>query len=391
VVVTRHFAKEETRLRPELSERGLNPNPQTKGVVMRTVMRYASVASMVVLLLMSVSASTGQAAGLIDLKLSGQAEPSTYLVWDLIKKGWDKDAGFKMTQTYFDSGMAQVEALPSKQWVIGTSQGGVPSLVAALRYGTYTVAIGDEDSFTNAVLVRPDSPIAKATGTNPKYPKTYGSADTVRGKTVLVTTISSGHYSLATWLKVLGLKEKDVVVKNMDQGQIMAAFESGVGDIAVVWEPFMFVGMSKGWKMMNEDSQMGANQINTIVVDRKFGDENPEIVAKFLKLYFRRVDTGKPESPEEIAGYIKFCKEWAGIELSQSDAALSLKWRKMYPLDQQLKFFDASKGKSEVQTWFTQLADFFVEQNKFTREEMDKALNSGFITDKFLKMAAAMK
>jgi NitT/TauT family transport system substrate-binding protein/sulfonate transport system substrate-binding protein len=103
------------------------------------------------------------------------------------------------------------------------------------------------------------------------------------------------------------------------------------------------------------------------------------------------VDTGKPESPEEIAGYIKFCKEWAGIELSQSDAALSLKWRKMYPLDQQLKFFDASKGKSEVQTWFTQLADFFVEQNKFTREEMDKALNSGFITDKFLKMAAAMK
>jgi ABC-type nitrate/sulfonate/bicarbonate transport system substrate-binding protein len=358
---------------------------------MSTVMRYASVASMVVLLLMGVSASTGQAAGLFDLKLSGQGEPSTYLVWDLIKKGWDKEAGLKMTQTYFDSGMAQVEALPSKQWVIGTSQGGVPSLVAALRYGTYTVAIGDEDSFTNAVLVRPDSPIAKATGANSKYPKTYGSADTVRGKTVLVTTISSGHYSLATWLKVLGLKEKDVVVKNMDQGQIMAAFESGVGDIAVVWEPFMFVGMSKGWKMMNEDSQMGANQINTIVVDRKFADENPELVAKFLKLYFRRVDTGKPESPEEIAGYIKFCKEWAGIELSQSDAALSLKWRKMYPLAQQLKYFDASKGKSEVQTWFAQLADFFVEQGKFTREEMDKALNSGFITDKFLKMAAAMK
>ena len=316
---------------------------------MRTVMRYASVASMVVLLLMSVSASTGQAAGVFDLKLSGQGEPSTYLVWDLIKKGWDKEAGLKMTRPTSIPEWPRWRRCLLKQWVIGTSQGGVPSLVAALRYGTYTVAIGDEDSFTNAVLVRPDSPIAKATGANPKYPKTYGSADTVRGKTVLVTTISSGHYSLATWLKVLGLKEKDVVVKNMDQGQIMAAFESGVGDIAVVWEPFMFVGMSKGWKMMNEDSQMGANQINTIVVDRKFADENPEIVAKFLKLYFRRVDTGKPESPEEIAGYIKFCKEWAGIELSQSDAALSLKWRKMYPLDQQLKFFDASKGKSEVQ------------------------------------------
>ena len=73
-----------------------------------------------------------------------------------------------------------------------------------------------------------------------------------------------------------------------------------MGDIAVVWEPFMFVGMSKGWKMMNEDSQMGANQINTIVVDRKFGDENPELVAKFLKLYFRRVDPEKSDSPQKI-------------------------------------------------------------------------------------------
>jgi ABC-type nitrate/sulfonate/bicarbonate transport system substrate-binding protein len=354
-------------------------------------MRYALCCSVTFLFLMAVGASSVQAAGPFDLKTSGQGEPSTYLVWDLIKKGWDKEAGLKITQTYFESGMGQVEALPSKQWFIGTSAGGVPSLVAALRYGTYTVAIGDEDSFTNAVLVRPDSPMAKATGANPKYAKTYGSADTVRGKTVLVTTVSSGHYSLATWLKVLGLKEKDVVVKNMDQGQIMAAFESGVGDIAVVWEPFMFVGMSKGWKMMNEDSQMGANQINTIMVDRKFADENPEIVAKFLKLYFKRVDAEKPESPEEIAGYMKFCKDWAGIELSQSDAALSLKWRKMYPLEQQLKFYDASKGKSEIQTWFAQLADFFVEQGKFTREEMDKALNSGFLTDKFLKMASAMK
>ena len=63
----------------------------------------------------------------------------------------------------------------------------------------------------------------------------------------------------------------------------------------------------------------------------------------------------------------------------------------MYPLDEQLKYFDASKGKSEVHTWFAQHADFFVEQNKFTRQEMDKVLKTEFITDKFLKMAAAMK
>ena len=34
------------------------------------------------------------------------------------------------------------------------------------------------------------------------------------------------------------------------------------------------------------------------------------------------------------------------------------------------------------------MADFFVEQGKFTREEMDKTMKSGFVNDKFLKMIA---
>jgi hypothetical protein len=32
------------------------------------------------------------------------------------------------------------------------------------------------------------------------------------------------------------------------------------------------------------------------------------------------------------------------------------------------------------------MADFFVEQKRFKPEEMDQALKSGFVTDKFLKM-----
>jgi NitT/TauT family transport system substrate-binding protein/sulfonate transport system substrate-binding protein len=358
---------------------------------MHTLKLYVSLVSLAVLLLLTVNVSTGVAADLFELKTSGQAEICTFLVWDIIQKGWDKEAGLKITQSYFESGAAQVEALPSKQWVIATSIGAVPSIVAAMRYGSYVVAVGDEDSFANACLVRPNSPILKATGANPNYPKTYGSAATVKGKTVLVTTVSSGHYALATWLKRLGLKEKDVVVKNMDQGQIMAAFESGVGDIAVVWEPHMFVGMSKGWKMVNEDSQKGANQINTVLVEKAFADEHPDILAKFLKLYMRRIALYKPDSSENIDGYVKFLKDWAGVELSKSDAALCFKWRPMYAMNQQLKVFDTSKGQSEVQKWFVGMGDFFVEQHKFTREEMDKVLQSKFLTDKFLKMVAAMK
>jgi hypothetical protein len=95
-----------------------------------------------------------------------------------------------------------------------------------------------------------------------------------------------------------------------------------------------------------------------------------------LKLYFRRADLEKPDSSEMINGYVKFLKDWAGTELTKSDAALSLKARAMYPLDKQLKYFDTSKGQSEVQKWFAGMGDFFVEQGKFTREEMDKVMKS---------------
>jgi ABC-type nitrate/sulfonate/bicarbonate transport system substrate-binding protein len=358
---------------------------------MHTLKLYLCVVSLVMLLLLTVNVPTGAAADLFELKTSGQQNICTYLVWDIMQRGWDKEAGLKITLSYFDSGAAQVEALPSKQWAIANSIGGVPSMVAAMRYGSYIVAVGNECSLGHACLVRPDSPILKATGANPNYPKTYGSAATVKGKTMLVTTVSTGHYALATWLKRLGLKEKDVVVKNMDQGQIMAAFESGIGDVAVVWEPYMFVGMRKGWKMVSEDSQKGAEQINAVLVDKPFADEHPDIVAKFLKLYIRRNVLYKPDSSENVDGYVKFSKDWAGVELSKSDAVLSINTSPMYSMNDQLKVYDTSKGQSEIQKWFVELGDFFVEQRKFTREEVDKVLQSGFITDKFLKMAAAMK
>jgi NitT/TauT family transport system substrate-binding protein/sulfonate transport system substrate-binding protein len=239
-------------------------------------------------------------------------------------------------------------------------------------------------------MVRPDSPILGQKGVNTAFPETYGSADLVRGKTVLVTTVSSGHYALSTWLKRLGLKDSDVVIKNMDQGQMLAAFESGIGDIAVLWAPSMFIGMSKGWKVANKDSQQGANMVNVLVAEKKFADENPELVAKFLKVYLEGINEMKTKNEALAGGFSKFLKDWAGVKMTESDAALDIREHTVYDLQAQLKFFDNSKGPSEVEQWMAGMADFFVEQGKFKREEMDKTLKSGFVTDKFLKMAAGM-
>ena len=79
------------------------------------------------------------------------------------------------------------------------------------------------------------------------------------------------------------------------------------------------------------------------------------------------------------------------LTMSSADAVLDIKEHTVYGMQDQLKFFDSSKGASEAETWMSGMANFFVEQGKFTREEMDKTLKSGFVNDKFLKLAAEMK
>ena len=126
-------------------------------------------------------------------------EHETFLIWYAKEKGWDKEAGLDIDIQYFGSGMDILNALPSGSWVFA-GMGGVPAMMGNLRYGTSVIAIGNDESMTNSVLVRPDSPIAKVKGYNKDFPEVLGSPDTVKGKTFLTTTVSSAHYGLSSWL-----------------------------------------------------------------------------------------------------------------------------------------------------------------------------------------------
>ena len=148
------------------------------------------------------------------LNMAWQPENETFAAWYASQKGWDKEEGLEFKLHYFDSGMAQLEALPAKQWVFA-GMGGVPATVGALRFGTYLFALGNDESVTNAVMVRANSPIMQAKGFNPKFPEVFGKPDLLKGKTFLVTTVSSGHFAMSKYLEVFGLKDSDVVVKNM--------------------------------------------------------------------------------------------------------------------------------------------------------------------------------
>lgn len=321
----------------------------------------------------------------IKINTAWMPEHETFLVWYAKQKGWDKEEGLEIELKYFDSGMAMIEALPAKQWVLG-GIGGVPMVVGALRLGAYLIAIGNDESVTNVVMVRPDSPILKHKGWNPKFPDVYGSPETIKGKTVLVTTVSSAHYALSKWLEVFGLKDADVVIKNMDQAQAVAAFEAGIGDIVALWAPHLYHGLQKGWKIVADIKSCGAALPIVLIGDKEFCDKNPETVAKFLRVYLRGVNLQKREGVKLAADYRKFLKDWGGMDISEDVAQKEIEMHPVFNLEEQLKLFDKSKGESTVEAWQRGILEFFTAQGRFKPEEKKKVEETPYITDKFLKL-----
>lgn len=319
------------------------------------------------------------------LNMAWQPKHETFVAWYAMQKGWDREEGLEFKLHYFDSGMAQLEALPAKQWVFA-GMGAVPACVGALRFGTYLVAVGNDESVSNAVMVRANSPIMKAKGFNPKYPEVYGSPEAIKGKTILVTTVSSGHFAISKWLEVFGLTESDVVVKNMDQGEALLAFESGIGDAVVLWAPHLYTGLNKGWKVAGNTKTCDGAQPIVIVGEKEFCDKNPEIVAKFLRVYLRGINALKKDGVKLLPECRRFYQEWAGLDTTEKMCELDITMHPVFTYDEQRQLFDTSKGPSQVEQWLGPILDFFTARGKFKPDEKGKVLQSNCITDKFLKM-----
>ncbi|MDQ7095263.1 glycine betaine ABC transporter substrate-binding protein [Desulfosporosinus sp. PR] len=331
------------------------------------------------------SGASSSSGSVQTIRVSHQPEFETFMTYDGMQKGLDTKAGIKIQLVYFDSGMPQVSALPGKAWDIGAT-GCVPMLMAAVRYDAYMIAVGDDESLCNMVMTRTDSPLLQTQNPN----GTYGTADQLKGKNILVTTVSGGEYTLVKYLESLGLKESDVKISNMEQAQAVSAFDSNVGDAVTLWTPFTYTGKTQRKSLAN-GAQVGAHTPIAVLVDKTYADQHPDQVVKFLDVYFQGIDRMKSQNTQLADEYQKFMKDWGGIDISKDDATKDIQNHTIYNLKEQLALFDNSKGTSQVATWMNNVADFFTKSGKFTADENQKLQKDNYITDKFLKMLAKEK
>jgi len=324
---------------------------------------------------------------LVKMPTAWMDEYAGFNIWYAKKMGWDKEEGLDIEMLLFSTGPAQMEALPSKTWVLGsTGIGG--QLVGGIRHKIYIVAPSKSEGLMHDMFLRPGHPATKVKGWNPKFPDVYGSPETVKGMTILYTAQTTTHYMAGKWLEIFGLTPNDVKMVNMDATSIVPAFEKGVGDAAFLWAPLTFAAEARGWPSGGTMEQIGSPTVSALVGDRDWCDANPELVAKFLRIWFRTNNMVVAEGPSDriVAEYRQFMNDFSGIKLTPEEAKKDIQVNPCWTYEEVMKLVDTSNGMSQAERWQLDVADFFVSIGRFTPQEIEKFKAAKVNTDKFLKM-----
>ena len=331
---------------------------------MKTVFR----ASLLCAALMTGGASHAQA--LTEIKVSYQ--PALY--WALpffvaTEKNWWAEVGLKPVFSTFPAGVPQIAAAASKSWDVGGT-GGVPAVLGHVRFGIKTIGVSNDESAGNALLVRKD--VADKFAKDPK---------SMKGQTIVLTANSTGDYAVQSCLKKYGLAKADVTIKNMGQAEIISAVSSNNADLAGLWAPNIYTVEEKaGAKVLCSGKDGGVVIPGALIARGEYAEQNPENVAKFLAVYLRAWKWMNAHKPEAIAMMKKFYDQ-GGVSISDASMKKEFDTRPTFDLASQVARMDRSRGNSDMDVWFGQIAIFM----RGTGAIQTIPQSGDYITDAFMK------
>jgi ABC-type nitrate/sulfonate/bicarbonate transport system substrate-binding protein len=315
-----------------------------------------------------------QAPALAEIKVSYQ--PALY--WALpfhiaTEKGWWAEVGLKPVFSTFPAGVPQIAASASKSWDVGGT-GSVPAVLGHVRFGIKTIGVTNDESAGNALLVRKEvaDKIAKA-------------PQSMKGQTIVLTANSTGDYAVQSCLKKYGLSKADVTIKNMGQAEIISAVSSNNADLAGVWAPNIYTLEEKaGAKVLCTGKDGGVVVPGALIARGEYAEQNPENVAKFLAVYLRAWKWAAANKTEAVS-MMKTFYDQGGVSISEASMRKEFDTRPTFDLASQLARMDRSRGNSDMDVWFGQIAIFM----RGTGAVQTMPQPGEFITDAYMKRVMA--
>lgn len=311
---------------------------------------------------------------LAEIKVSYQ--PALY--WALpffvaTEKNWWAEVGLKPVFSIFPAGVPQIAASASKSWDVGGT-GSVPAVLGHVRFGIKTIGLTNDESAANALLV--SQAAAEKLAKDPAA---------LKGQTILLTANSTGDYAVQSCLKKYGLTKADVTIKNMGQAEIISAVSSGNATLAGLWAPNSYALEEKaGATVLCSGKDGGVVVPGALIARGEYAEQNPENVAKFLAVYLRAWSWMQANRPEALAMMRKFYEQ-GGVGIGNTSMQKEFSTRPTFSLDEQLARMDRSRGNSDMDSWFGQIAAFM----RGTGAIQTVPTSADYITDSFMKRVHA--
>lgn len=202
-------------------------------------------------------------------------------------KDWGARYKLKVELGSYSSGADILKAFLAGRVDVGNGGSGRLVTMAAQQPDQfYIVAANQYGGDRYGVIVAKDSPIK--------------SVEELKGKKIGAVTGSGTYSTFRVLLDRMGMKESDFQIVNMKVEDLRAAVQQGIIDAAVAWEPHVAIAETMG-VVRRIRSLADVNQSpNFVLVSRKFANENPEAVSRYIATL---IDLGNliERSPSEAA------------------------------------------------------------------------------------------
>ncbi len=284
--------------------------------------------------------------------------------------GYFEEAGLDVDIEIFATGAPINEAMASGDLDVAVS--GMAS-VYALATGMYTY-VGDGVITTGgeSIYARADSDIAKAAKSDSGV---IGSAETVKGVSILGPLATTAHYQAIKYAESFGLTADDFSMVSMDYAQAYQAFVTGEGDLIATKMPYTNQLEEAGYVKVCDMNMILDNPIvDTIFVQNDIASERAGDVEAFLNCYYKAcADLMNDEAMRREVAMTWYAEE--GITYSESDMDSEVSVKDYYTLD-------TINTDTKIGQFMIDIADFFVDQEMITAEELpnvEASINADFV------------
>ncbi len=331
-----------------------------------------------------------------SIKVAALMEHEGFLVWYAKKQGWDKELGFNIDLEIINTnGLAIMEEHrkdPNK-WNI-TAASSIPFLIGSKDIPLDVVAFANDESPSTAVMVKSDSDVLSVQGWNEDYPHVYGSPETIRGKTFVVRGYTSATYTLARWLEIFDLTLNDIKLNRIveDKNLIEELKSNDTYDGAALWSPYTYDAQKDGFKIAATAHDIDADIPIMIMVDVDYGKKHEDLVAKYLAVYIRAIESQIKDPMAMVDDYKEFYEKYSGRTYSDDFLLYDLNHHAVVNMKGQLRLFEEKHNRlSAIQKIERSLTKSLMLMFKGLKTDDFKVSNriktQRYITGKYLKIA----